>query len=79
MSNKYKACQLIAKPDDIEEAGFPSDDEDDLIETNSINSDFENEKDYFGSNTVFENYDNENFFYLKKLALNHGMFRAVSS
>ena len=38
MSNKYKACQLIAKPDffDIEEAGFPSDDED-LIETNRIN------------------------------------------
>ena len=54
MSNKYKACQLIAKPVDIEEAGFPSDDEVDLIETNSINSDFENEKDYFGSNTVFE-------------------------
>ena len=81
MSNKYKACQLIAKPDffDIEEAGFPSDDEDDLIETNSINSDFENEKDYFGSNTVFEDYDNENFFYLKKLALKHRMFRAVSS
>ena len=64
---------------DIEEAGFPSDDEDDLIETNSINSDFENEKDYFGSNTVFEGYDYENFFYLKKLALKHRMFRAVSS